>query len=325
MPLSRRNFSVLALAALAAQTVPAAAFPDRPLRLMVPFAPGGSTDATARFLAEALGPALGQSIVVENRAGANGVVGSLGVARAEADGYVLLLASASTHGVNPAVSPQLPFDAIQDFEPIALVGTTPLVLVAPLSFGATLAGFIERLRNEPGRHSYGSAGAGSITHLAGALFKLRANLPDVAHVPYRGGGPAMQAVLTGEIAFTIESLASATALIQAGSIAAFAVTSPARAAAIPSVPTFREAGLPGIEIGTWNMLVAPKGTPRPIVERIAQAARSALATEVLQAKLATVGTIAVASSTPDSARAFLAAEIEKFRDVVRDTSIALTN
>ncbi len=215
----------------------ASAFPERPLRFVVPFAPGGSTDVAARLLAEALGAQIGQTVVVENRAGANGAVASEAVIRAEPDGHVLLVASASTHGVNPAVARRLGFDPVGDFAAVTMIGTTPLVLVCPLGFGeSTLSGFIDRLRREPGRHSYASAGAGSITHLAGELFKLKAGLPDLVHVPYRGGGPAMQAVLTGEVAFTIESVASAASLIEGGRVRA---SPSARRPAIPASPMCR--------------------------------------------------------------------------------------
>ena len=324
MSLFRRAVCLLALTALWAAAPSARAFPDRPVRLIVPFAAGGSTDVSARFLADALGAVLGQSVVVENRTGANGVVGTDAVARASADGHVLLLASASSHGVNPAVKRQLPFDALNDFAPVAVVGTTPLVFVGNSNFsGKTLASFLQRLRSEPGRHAYASAGAGSITHLAAELFKLRAGLPDIVHAPYRGGGPAMQAVLTGEVAFTIESLASAAALIQAGRVMPLAMGSRKRVEAFPDVPTFGEAGFPGFELATWNIVLAPRNTPRAIIEQLADACRKVLATETLKTKLASVGTVAVTDSTPESAGTFLAAEIDKFRAVVRDAKITL--
>lgn len=316
----------LALAGLSSVALAPAlrAFPDRPLRLIVPFAPGGSTDVAARFLAEALGPLVGQSVIVENRAGANGAVASEAVIRSEADGHVFLVASASTHGVNPAVARRLGFDPIADFAPVTMIGTTPLVLVASPAFGANrLDALIARLRSEPGKHSYASAGAGSITHLAGELFKLKAELNDVVHVPYRGGGPAMQAVLTGEVAFTIESLASAASLIQGKRVVALAIGSPARQAVLPDVPTFAEAGLPGVELATWNMLLAPKATPPERIDHVGRAVRAALASEALRARLATAGTTAIADASAEQTGRYLAAQIEGFRAVVKAARIEL--
>jgi tripartite-type tricarboxylate transporter receptor subunit TctC len=320
-----RRLVLAGLASLPVASV-AAAFPERPLRLIVPFAPGGSTDVAARLLAEALGPLVGQSVIVENRAGANGAVASEAVIRSEPDGHVLLVASASTHGVNPAVARRLNFDPVADFAPVTMIGTTPLVLVSAPAFGATtLAELIARLRREPGKHSYASAGAGSITHLAGELFKLKADLADVVHVPYRGGGPAMQAVLTGEVAFTIESLASAASLIEGKRVLALAVGSAARQAVLPDVPTFAEAGLPGVELATWNMLLAPRATPPERVALIGRAAREALATEALRARLAAAGTTAIADASSEQTGRYLAAQIESFRAVVKAAQIALAD
>ena len=320
-----RRLVLAGLSSLALATV-ARAFPERPLRLIVPFAPGGSTDVAARLLAEALGPVIGQSVIVENRAGANGAVASDAVIRSEPDGHVLLVASASTHGVNPAVARRLSFDPVADFAPVTMIGTTPLVLVTSPAFGAaTLAELVARLRREPGKHSYASAGAGSITHLAGELFKLKAELPDVVHVPYRGGGPAMQAVLTGEVAFTIESLASAASLIEGKRVVALAIGSAARQAVLPDVPTFAEAGLPGVELATWNMLLAPKSTPPERIEKLGQAARTALAEETLRARLAAAGTTAIANASAADTGRYLAAQIEVFRSVGKAAQIALAD
>ncbi|QCK86821.1 tripartite tricarboxylate transporter substrate binding protein [Phreatobacter aquaticus] len=322
--LSRRALAVLLASGALAR--PAFAFPDRPLRLIVPFAPGGSTDVAARLLAEAMGPLLGQNVVVENRAGANGQVASEAVIRSEPDGHVLLVASASTHGVNPAVARHLSFDAVADFAPVTMIGTTPLVLVTSPAFGATtLDQLLARLRLEPGRHSYASAGAGSITHLAGEVFKLKAGLKDIVHIPYRGGGPAMQAVLTGEVAFTIESVASAASLIQGGRVLALAVGSTARHAALPDVPTFAEAGLAGVELATWNMLLAPRATPPERIEQIGRIARAALATDALRTKLANAGTTAIADASADETGRYLAAQIESFRAVVKAARIELAD
>jgi tripartite-type tricarboxylate transporter receptor subunit TctC len=323
--LSRRNLLTSATIGLVAASS-AQAFPDRPLRFVVPFAPGGSTDVAARLLAEALGAVLGQSVVVENRAGANGTVASEAVIRADADGHVLLVASASTHGVNPAVARRLGFDPIGDFAAVTMIGTTPLVLVCPPGLGeTTLGGFIDRLKREPGRHSYASAGAGSITHLAGELFKLKARLRDVVHVPYRGGGPAMQAVLTGEVAFTIESVASAASLIEGGRVRALAIGSKNRHPVLPDVPTFAEAGLQGVELATWNMLLAPRSTPAERIERIGTAVRAALATEALRTRLAAVGTIAIADASAEATARFLATEIAAFRAVAEAAKISLAD
>ncbi|MCX8134433.1 MAG: tripartite tricarboxylate transporter substrate-binding protein [Roseococcus sp.] len=313
MPLARR--ALLALPALLPAPLRAQ---SRGVVLIVPFAPGGTTDIAARLIQEALGRALGAPVVVENRPGAGGAVAAEQARRAAPDGSVILLATASTHGVNPAVFPDLPYDAERDFAPVALLGVTPQALaVNPRLPAADVAGFIALLRAEPGRHNFASAGVGSITHLAGEWFRQAAGGLDFLHVPYRGGGPALQAVAAGEASFTIETTATLAGAIRDGRVRALAVATRARSRAFPELPTLHESGLEGFNAGSWTMAVAPAGTPAPVVMRLNAALNAAVAEPEVSRRLAEIGTEPVTTSTPDSAAAHIRAEIARWREVVR--------
>jgi tripartite-type tricarboxylate transporter receptor subunit TctC len=263
-------------------------------------------------------------VVVETGRGGGGGVAAEQARRAAPDGGVILLATASTHGVNPAVFPDLPYDAERDFAPVALLGVTPQALaVAPRLPAADVAGLIALLRAEPGRHNFASAGVGSITHLAGEWFRQAAGGLDFLHVPYRGGGPALQAVATGEASFTIETTATLAGAIRDGRVRALAVASRERSRAFPELPTLHESGLEGFNAGSWTMAVAPAGTPAPVVMRLNAAFNAALAEPELARRLAEIGTEPVTTSTPDSAAAHIRAEIARWREVVRAGNLRL--
>jgi tripartite-type tricarboxylate transporter receptor subunit TctC len=313
--MTRRRLLLL----LAAAPSVAHAFPDRAVTLVVPFAPGGSTDIAARLLAARMGEE-GLSVVVENRAGAGGAVGSDVVRRATPDGHVLLFASASSHGVNPAVFRDLPYDALRDFAPVALTGVTPLALMVPPRGPQSLAAMREALAE--GRGTYASAGAGSITHLAAELFLARLGLR-AEHVPYRGGGPALEAVAKGEVPFGFETLATLSGPARDGRVRLLALGAARRSSAWPDLRTLEEEGVSPFDVSTWNVILAPAGTPPGRVTLVAESAQRALRDAELRRRLAGIGVEVPAPTGPEATGAFLAAEIAKFRAVAASSGIVL--
>ena len=295
----------------------ALAFPERAITVVVPFAAGGSTDIAARLLGERLGGLLGQRVVVENRTGAGGAVGSEAVKRATPDGHTLLFASASSHGANPAVFRDLPYDAVADFAPVALTGVTPLALAVPPGGAADLPALRRALAD--GRGAYGSAGAGSITHLAAELFLQRTGLR-AEHIPYRGGAPALEALARAEVAFAFDTLAGLSALGADGRIRLLAVATERAAAGLP---TLESMGVAPFDLSTWNALLAPAATPPERVARLAVATHAALAEPALNARLAQLGMAVPEPTGPDATRAFIASEIAKFRAVALAAGLRL--
>jgi tripartite-type tricarboxylate transporter receptor subunit TctC len=279
----------------------------------------------ARVIQEPLSRRLGVAVVVENRPGAGGAVGAEVVRRAIPDGHVVLLATASTHGVNPAVFDDLPYDAERDFAPIALLGLTPQALAVRADHPARrVADLVALLRAEPGRHNYASAGVGSITHLASEWFLQMAGGLAVQHVPYRGGGPALQAVIAGEATFVLETTATLAGAVQGGRVRLLAVASSRRSAAFPEVPTLQEEGFADVAVGSWTMAVAPAGTPAATIARWNAALREVMADREVQDRLAAVGTEAVTDSTPESAAAHIRADIARWRAVVQQAELRIT-
>ncbi|MCK8785774.1 tripartite tricarboxylate transporter substrate binding protein [Roseomonas sp. NAR14] len=314
----RRRSLVLAGGALALATRPARAqgspWPDRPIRLVVPWAPGGSTDTTARLLAESLTHRLGQPVTIDNRPGAGGNIGAEAVARAAPDGNTLLF---STSSLPTAVMlyRRLPFDVANDFAPVSQVAFVPnLLVVNPAVPARDVAGLIALARARPGALNYGSSGAGSSQHLAASLFLSRAGI-EAAHVPYRGGAPANTDLLADKIQFVFAPLVEVIGFVRAGSLRALAVTTARRSALLPEVPTVAET-LPGFEVALWNGVLAPAGTPPAILGRLAREVAAALAEPGLRARLAEQGSVPVGSD-PDAFAAFLRAEIGKWGGLVR--------
>jgi len=307
-------------ALLALLPTTALAFPERAITLIVPFAAGGSTDIAARLLAERLSALLAARVVVENRTGAGGAVGSEAVKRAPADGHTLLFASASSHGANPAVFRDLSYDAVADFAAVALTGVTPLALAVPPGGARDVAGLRAQLAD--GRGAYGSAGAGSLTHLSSELFLQRVGLR-AEHIPYRGGAPALEALARGEVPFAMDTLAGVAGLAADGRIRLLAVGTARPAPTHPHLPTLESQGLAPYDLSTWNALLAPAGTPADRVAALARAVHAALAEPALAARLAGLGVEVPAPTGPAATQAFIAAEIAKFRAVADAAGLRL--
>lgn len=314
----------LALAAFTAAPFASAhaqgGWPDRVISFTIPFPAGGSADLLARLVADRMAPLLGPTarMVVENRAGAGGIIGSDFVKRASADGHAILLGTPSTHGTVPALQPDTtPYDPIADFTSIAILGRAPIALAVPKdSPHRDPQALIAWLRANPGKASWGSSGSGSVGHLAGELMNLSAGGLQAEHIPYRGGSPLVEALTKGEVQYGWEPLGSLAAAARDGLFRIIGMGSPARHPLFPDVPTMQEAGLAGFEASTWNVMVGPKGMPAPIVLRLNQAANQVLAMPDVKARLATAGIDAVSDSTPASTGAFIAGEFAKFKDIV---------
>jgi tripartite-type tricarboxylate transporter receptor subunit TctC len=312
----------LLLALAAPATLQAQAFPTRPISIVVPFAPGGPTDVIARLLAQHMGGALGQTVVVENVAGANGNIGVAKVARAAPDGYTLSIGHWSTHVVNGAVY-KLSHDVLKDFEPIAAISTNSYLIVAKDALPASdLRGLIAWLKANPDKASEGTAGAGSPQHVGGVFFQ---NLTGTRFqfIPYRGAAPAMQDLLAGQIDLIIDDPTNSLPHVRSGKIKAFAVTAPRRLAAAPDIPTVDEAGLPGFYFSRWHALWAPRGTPPEVVAKLNAAVVAALADPALRAKLADLGQdiFAREQQTPEALATLHKAEIDKWWPILRAAGI----
>jgi tripartite-type tricarboxylate transporter receptor subunit TctC len=310
------------LAAVLTALCPLAAaqeYPSRPVRMVVPFAPGGGSDIAGRVLAEGLTKALGQPVVVDNRPGAGSTLGTDIVTKASPDGYTTLLGNISL-AFNPALYKNLPYNALRDLAPVSLVVEQPNILVAHPSLPAkTLADFTALAKSSPGKLTYASAGLGSGTHLAMALLNMSLNI-DLVHVPYKGTGPALTALLGNEVSVFMSTFASALPHVKAGRLRTFGVTTAKRARALPDVPTIAEGGLPGFSYGTWYGLLAPAGTPPAIIGRLNAAAVAQLKGAELQQRYESQGMDAV-PSTPQAFAALLRTETDKWTEVVRKANI----
>lgn len=317
--------STLSVGTAVAQTVATGAatapspWPGKPIRLVVPFPAGGSVDVTSRALAQKLAEQLGQPVVVDNRPGAGGNIGMDVVAKSPPDGYTLGMGALSTHAVNPALFAKMPFDALKDFAPVSLVVVTPNVLVInpqvlPASDVAGIAAFA---KVNPGKVNCASGSNGSAGHLACELFKLQSGAP-IAHVPYKGGGPAMTDLLGGQVQMMFDNMASALPQIKAGKLKAFAVTTPKRSALAPELPTMTEVGMRDFDVFTWWGVFAPAGTSPDVVKRLSAEIAKALAAPDLREKWLASGA-EPAASTPEEFRAFIARELPKYARIVKES------
>ena len=315
------GMTMLALT-LAAALPALAEFPDRPIRIIVPYPPGGTSDLLARAVAPRLGERLKQTVVIENRAGAGGVIGSAVVAKSPADGYTLLLGTIATHGILPVLQKPAPYDAVKDFAPVTLVASTPNVLVAnPSAPVRNLAELLALARAKPGSVNFGSTSLGGSPHMSGELLKTMAQV-DIVHVPYKGGGPMLIDLMGGQIPFGFDNLPSSMNHIRAGKIRALAVTTAKRWPGAPEIPTMAEAGVPGYEATAWFGLLAPANTPKPIVELLQRHVAAILRQPEVEKMLLEQGAESV-GNTPDEFARLIAAELQKWDKVVAATGVKL--
>jgi len=312
---------VAALAAPAYGQSPPGSYPDKPVRVIVPFAPAGPTDVVARLIATKLSERLGKQFYIENVTGAGGNTGMGQAARAAADGYTILFVS-SSYVVNPSLYPKIPYDPFKDFAPVTVVGDAPNVLLVNPSVPAKTVGeLIAYIRANPGKISYGSAGTGTTPHLSGELFRLTLNL-DIVHVPFSGAGPAVQALAGDHTPMAFTSLPPAIPLIQDGKVRALAVSAARRVAALPNVPTFAEAGLKDQEADTMQAVLVPAGTPQPIVDFLYREIKEIVALPDINERFAVLGLEPVAN-TPEQFAAQIKIEIAKWGKVINDAHIKI--
>ncbi|WP_454674500.1 Bug family tripartite tricarboxylate transporter substrate binding protein [Achromobacter pestifer] len=310
------------LVAGAASAQQAASYPSKPVRLIVPFAPGGTADIIGRVFAAQLGTELGATVVVENKAGAGGSIGTRFVADSAPDGYILLLASSSTHGTNPAVYKSLTYDAVQDFTAITQLVTVPGVLSVTKDFPATdLNSLIATSKANPDRYTYASSGAGGLGNLAMELMKSMTGAK-LMHIAYRGAGPAFTDVISGQVSMIWEPVPASLPYIKGGQIRPIAIAADVRSPELPDTPTFKEAGLPRYEANAWNGLLAPKGLPDDVKQKLHDAAVKALNTPEVKAKMASLGGTVVAG-TSDAFQQVIASDVKKWKNVAADAKIQL--
>ena len=299
-----------------------AAYPSRNIKMVVPYPAGGTTDFLGRLVAEELKTGLGATVIVENKPGAATVLGADQVAKAEPDGYTLLMATSTTLAINKTLYKKLPYDPVKDFAPIALVAAVPFALIVnPQLPAKTLADFIAYAKSHPGL-AYGSAGNGSPQHLGAEMLKTAAGI-DIRHVPYRGSVPAMLDVIAGHIPFMVVDLQPALQQIREGKLTVLGVTTTKRIAAAPDIPTLAEGGLAGYELVAWQGVVAPAGTPRVIVDSLAAQIATLLADPATRDKLTTIAIEPLTGSTPDSFAAYIKTELDRWTVVVRNSGVEL--
>ncbi|EJB05610.1 hypothetical protein Rleg9DRAFT_4497 [Rhizobium leguminosarum bv. trifolii WSM597] len=315
------GFGLLAAFASGASAA-AADFPDRAITMVVPFAAGGSTDVVARIVAQKMSEDLGQQVIVQNVAGAGGNLGADNVARAEPDGYTILMGTVATHALNPLILKSTPYDPEKDFAPVSLLVVVPNVLVVNPELPAkTVQELIALLKAEPDKYSYASSGNGTPLHLSGELFKSMAGV-SMQHIPYKGAGPALNDVIGNQVPIMFDNLPSSSSHIKAGTLRALAVTTAARAPSFPDVPTVAESGIPGYETYTWNALFAPAKTPNEVVMRLNASANKALKDPAVAERMKEFSATIV-GSTPDELAAHVKAELAKWGPVVKGANIQM--
>lgn len=323
--ISRRTalLSVAVAATLGTQGLAQAqAFPSKPVTLQVPFAPGGTTDIIGRVMSEPLGKALGQNVVVLNRAGGGGVVGAQELARAAPDGHYIGVATVSTTAANPAINPKIPYDTLTDFTPIMNIAATPNVIAVHPSFPAKdFKSFLEEVKKNPGKYSYASSGTGGIGHLQTELFKSLTNT-FITHIPYRGAGPALNDTVGGQVPIIFDNLPSALPFILSGRLVAIVVAAPQRVASLPNVPTFKEVGLEPVNRMAYYGLIGPKGMAPEVVSKIHGAATEALKDPAVRKRIEETGSLVVGNS-PSEFAAQIKAEFEVYKGVVAKQKLRL--
>ena len=314
--------AALALPLAVALSAQAQTYPSKPVRLIVPFAPGGTTDIVARIVSEKMGAALGQQVLVENKAGGGGSVGALEVVKAVADGHVLGMGTVSTTAANPAINAKIGYDPAVDFSPIMNIAATPNVIAVHPSFPARdYKGFIAELKKNPGKYSYASSGTGGIGHLQTELFKSLAGV-FMTHIPYRGAGPALNDTVAGQVQIIFDNMPSALPFIKDGRLIPIVVAAPGRLAQLPNVPTFKEVGLEPVNRMAYYGVVAPKGTPKAVVDKVGSAIKKALEDANVRKRIEDTGSLIV-GNTPEQFAAQMKAELEVYKQVVAKQGIKL--
>jgi tripartite-type tricarboxylate transporter receptor subunit TctC len=314
-----RALCVLSLLLLPAAAL-AQAYPDRPVRILLGYPPGGGTDLVARIVAQPLSERWKQPVVVDNRPGANAIIATEAVVKAKPDGYTLLMAYATELALNPATHRKLPYDPLRDLAPIAQLGSAPLVLAANASLPAKdVRELLAAAKAKPGSLSYSSSGNGSVHHFAGELFKLRTGV-DILHVPYKGSGPATADAVSGQVQLTYASVASVLRFVQSGRLKALAVTSPGRSPQLPDAPTFAEAGVKDVELTSWYGLLAPAGTPPEVIRKIHADVSAVLATPEAKTGFVNQG-LEMAQSSPQAFADFIRDEAAKYSRIAKAANI----
>lgn len=312
--------AVLAATALCGGFVQAQDFPAKPVRIVVPYPAGGTTDIMARLLSQKMGEGLGQPVIVDNRPGAGGSVGTTMVARSGPDGYTIVFGNIGPNAINPGIYRNLQYDAEKDFAPISVFATVPFILaVAASSPSKNLRELIELGRANPGKLNFASVGIGSVSHVTGELFNLVA-VTKFVHIPYKGGAPAVTATIAGEVSFMFATALEATPHVRSEKLRALGISTAQRSAVAPEIPTLAEAGLPGFEVSVWFGLLAPAGTPRTVVERLNREIGRAVGDSNVRAKLAELSTVPMHTS-PEAFAEMIRADIAKWGKVVREANV----
>ncbi|MGQ0749111.1 MAG: Bug family tripartite tricarboxylate transporter substrate binding protein [Betaproteobacteria bacterium] len=315
-----RTTALICLACLISASAAAQRYPERPIRLVVGFAPGGSTDVTARIIAERLTTALGQHMIVDNRSGAGGNIGADIVAKSNPDGHTVLMATTGVMAFNHYLYSKLPYSAEKDLAPVTQIGSLPLILLVPASFPAkSVKELVTAARSQPGKYSFGSSGVGGATHVTAELFKALAAI-DIVHVPYKGSGQMMADLLAGQVQIAFDQIASSIAHVKSGKLRALGITTAKRSALMPELPTIAESGVPGYEATSWNGLAVRSGTPRAIVDRLQRETRSAMQIPDVRERMVALG-IEPVGGTPEAFATHIRTERDKWIPLFRKIGI----